>query len=59
VLFVAFLMGGLYVSGDSLKIFYNLPAAVVGLIQAIIVLSVAASEFFVRYRLRIARFEED
>lgn len=58
VLVVAFLMGGLYAAGDSLKIFYNLPDAVVSLIQAIVVLSVAGSEFFVRYRVRIARYEE-
>lgn len=59
VLIVACLMGGLYVAGESMKVFYNLPAAMVGLIQAIVVLSVAASEFFVRYRVRIARFEGD
>ena len=52
VVLVAFLMGTLYVAGDSLKVFYNLPSALVGLIQAIIVLSVASSEFFVRYRIR-------
>lgn len=55
---VAFLMGGLYVAGESMKVFYNLPDALVGLIQAIIVLSVTASEFFIRYRLRIARYRE-
>ena len=56
VLIVAFLMGGLYVAGESMKVFYNLPDALVGLIQAIIVLSVTASEFFIRYRLRVARY---
>jgi len=55
-LIVAFLMGGLYVAGESMKVFYNLPDALVGLIQAIIVLSVTASEFFVRYRLRMAHY---
>jgi len=54
---VAFLMGSLYVAGESMKVFYSLPDALVGLIQAIIVLSVTASEFFVRYRLRLARYE--
>jgi simple sugar transport system permease protein len=54
-LIVAFLMGGLYVAGESMKVFYSLPDALVGLIQAIIVLSVTASEFVVRYRLRLAR----
>ncbi len=56
-LVVAFLMGGLYVAGASMKVFYSLPDALVGLIQAIIVLSVTASEFFIRYRLRLARYE--
>ena len=59
VLIVACLMGGLYVAGESMKVFYNMPAAMVGLIQAIVVLSVATSEFFVRYRVRIARFDGD
>ena len=49
-------MGSLYVAGESMKIFYSLPDALVGLIQAIIVLSIIASEFFVRYRLRLAHF---
>ena len=53
---VAFLMGSLFVAGESMKVFYSLPDALVGLIQAIIVLSVTASEFFVRYRLRLAHF---
>ena len=53
---VAFLMGSLYVAGESMKIFYSLPDALVGLIQAIIVISVIASEFFTRYRLRLAHF---
>ncbi|MDA0230403.1 MAG: ABC transporter permease [Proteobacteria bacterium] len=57
VLVVAFLMGGLYVAGDSMKVFYSLPDALVGLFQAAIVLSVTASEFFVRYRLRMAHYE--
>lgn len=56
VLIVAFLMGGLYVAGESMKVFYSLPDALVGLIQAIIVLSVTASEFFIRYRLRVAHY---
>ena len=59
VLVVAFLMGGLYVAGDSMKVFYNLPDALVGLFQAIIVLSVTASEFFARYRLRMAHYERE
>jgi general nucleoside transport system permease protein len=48
---VAFLLGGLYVGGQSIQIFYNLPAGVIDLLQAIIVMSVTASELFVRYRI--------
>ena len=54
VVLVSFLMGGLYVACDSLKVFYNLPSALVGLIQAIMVLSVATSEFFMRYRIKFS-----
>ncbi len=54
-LVVAFLIGGLYVAGESLKVIYGLSAALVSLIQAIIVLTVISSEFFVRYRLRLVR----
>ncbi len=52
---VAFLIGGLYVGGLNIKSFYGLPEAMVQLIQAIIVLSVAASHFFVSYRLHWIR----
>lgn len=52
---VAFLIGGLYVAGQSLQVFYGLPAALVGLMQAIIVMSVAGSEFLVRHRLKWVR----
>ncbi|MDC0074038.1 ABC transporter permease [Alphaproteobacteria bacterium] len=55
VVLVAFLMGGLYVAGESMKVFYNLPDSIIGLIQAIIVLSITASEFFVRYRIRFVK----
>lgn len=55
VLAIAFLMGGLFVAGQSVKVFYGLPHALVGLLQAVIVLSVTASDFFVRYRMRRVR----
>jgi simple sugar transport system permease protein len=55
VVLVAFLLGGLYVAGQNLKVFYELPASVVGLLQAIIVMCVACSEFFIRHRLRWVR----
>ncbi|MBT3170434.1 MAG: ABC transporter permease [Rhodospirillaceae bacterium] len=59
VVVVAFLMGGLYIAGESMKVFYSLPDALVGLFQAVIVLSVTASEFFARYRLRMAHYERE
>ena len=55
VLVVAFLIGGLYAAGQSVKVFYSLPQALVSLIQAIIVMCVAASDFLVRYRVRRVR----
>lgn len=48
---VAFLLGGLYVGGQSLQVFYNLSAGIIDLLQAIVVISVTASELFVRYRI--------
>lgn len=55
VLVVAFLIAGLFVGGLSIKSFYGLPEAMVQLIQAIIVLCVAASHFFVSYRVHLVR----
>lgn len=55
VLVVAFLIAGLFVGGLSIKSFYGLPEAMVQLIQAIIVLCVAASHFFVSYRIHLVR----
>ena len=43
----------LMVAGQSLQVFYQIPFAMVQLIQAIIVICVAASEFFINYRLRL------
>ena len=55
VLVVAFLIGGLFVGGLSIKSFYGLPEAMVQLIQAIIVLCVAGSHFFASYRVHWVR----
>ncbi len=49
-LFVATLM----IAGQSLQVFYQIPFATVQLIQAIVVICVAASEFFMRHRIRLA-----
>ena len=52
---VALFIAVLFVAGQSLQVFYQIPAAMVQLIQAIIVISVAASDFFIRHRVRIIR----
>lgn len=48
---VAVLVSVLFVSGRSLQVFYQIPFSMVQLIQSILVISVAASDFFVRHRL--------
>ncbi|MEW9836149.1 ABC transporter permease [Mesorhizobium marinum] len=53
VAFFALLISVLMVAGQSLQVFYQVPFAMVQLIQAIIVICVAASEFFIHYRLRL------
>jgi simple sugar transport system permease protein len=45
----------LMVTGQSLQVFYQIPFAMVQLIQAIIVICVAASEFAMRHRVRLVR----
>jgi len=45
----------LFVSGRSLQVFCQIPFAMVQLIQAIIVICVAASEFLMRHRLHWVR----
>ena len=51
VIVTAFVVGGVYTAGDTLKVFYQLPAAITTLIEAIILLSFVVVEFFSRYRL--------
>ena len=52
---VAVLIAMLFVTGQSFQIFYQIPFAMVQMIQAIIVMCVAASEFFIRHRVRLQR----
>ncbi len=52
---VAVLVAVLFVSGRSLQVFYQIPFSMVQLIQAIIVISVAGSEFLVRHRVHWVR----
>jgi general nucleoside transport system permease protein len=49
---VSIFVAVLFVAGQSLQVFYQIPGAMVQLIQAIIVLSVAGSDFFIRHRIR-------
>lgn len=51
ILIVSVLFATLVIGGQSLQVFYQIPFAMVQLIQAIIVMCVAASEFFIRYRI--------
>ena len=53
VLIVSVLFAILVIGGQSLQVFYQIPFAMVQLIQAIIVMCVAGSEFFIRYRIAI------
>lgn len=52
---VAVLVATLFVVGQSLQIFYQIPFAMVQLIQAIIVMCVAGADFFVRHRIILQR----
>ena len=52
---VAVLVAVLFVSGRSLQVFYQIPFAMVQLIQAVIVISFAASEFLLRHRIHWVR----
>jgi len=52
---VAFLVSTLFITGQSLQVFYQIPFAMVQLIEAIIVICVAASEFMIRHRVRWVR----
>jgi len=52
---VSLAIAWLFVTGQSLQVFYQIPFAMVQLIQAIIVIAVAASEFSARHRVRLVR----
>jgi len=55
VAIVGFLVAVLYLTGQTLQVFYQIPFTIVQLIQAIIVIAVASSEFFIRHRIRWTR----
>jgi len=52
---VAMLMGVLFVAGQNLQVFYSIPQAMVQLIQALIVICVASSDFLIRHRVSWVR----
>jgi general nucleoside transport system permease protein len=52
---VGFLVAVLFITGQTLQVFYQIPFTMVQLIEAIIVMSVASSEFFIRHRVRWIR----
>ena len=52
---VGFLIAVLFITGQTLQVFYQIPFTMVQMIEAIIVMSVASSEFFVRHRVRLIR----
>jgi general nucleoside transport system permease protein len=55
VLAVAVLVAVLFVAGQNLQIFFQIPGSMVQVIEAIIVFSVASAEFFLRHRLHWVR----
>ncbi len=53
VVFFSLMMAILMVAGQTLQVFYQIPFAMVQLIQATIVICVAASEFFIHHRIQV------
>jgi len=53
VVITAFVVGGVYTAGETLKVFYQLPEAIVVLIEAVILLSLVVVEFFGRYHITL------
>jgi ABC-type uncharacterized transport system permease subunit len=52
---VGFLIAALFITGQQLQVFYQIPFTMVQMIEAIIVIAVASSEFFIRHRVRWIR----
>lgn len=55
VAIVGFLIAVLFITGQTLQVFYQIPFTMVQMIEAIIVIAVASSEFLVRHRIRWIR----
>jgi ABC-type uncharacterized transport system permease subunit len=52
---VSALVAMLFISGQSLQVFYQVPFSMVQLIEAIVVICVATSEFLIRHRIHLVR----
>ncbi|WPO41526.1 ABC transporter permease [Tardiphaga sp. 42S5] len=52
---VGFLIAVLFIAGQTLQVFYQIPFTMVQMIEAIIVIAVASSEFLIRHRVRWIR----
>lgn len=52
---VGFLIAVLFITGQTLQVFYQIPFTMVQMIEAIIVMTVASSEFLIRHRIRWIR----
>lgn len=57
VLLVSVVMGAVFVGSESLQISWQLPMAFVSLFQGLILMSLLASDFLLRYRVRWIRAE--
>ena len=57
VMVTAFVIGGIYTAGETLKVFYQLPSAMVSILEAVILLSLLIVEFFGRYHIKIRKKE--
>ena len=51
VLFAALAIAGIHTAGDTLKVFYQLPGAMVTLLESVILLSLLIADFFGRYHI--------
>jgi ABC-type uncharacterized transport system permease subunit len=55
VVLFSLMMAVLMVAGQTLQVFYQIPFSMIQLIQATIVICVAASEFFIHHRIRFVK----
>jgi ABC-type uncharacterized transport system permease subunit len=55
VFVVSLLVAILFVAGQNLQIFFQIPGSMVQVIEAIMVFSVASAEFFLRHRVHWVR----